>query len=144
MISFSFLQGFSFFRRFARACHDIGRTRVTTSGSIRYIIDAAGAFKLSWKYRPAVRVINVPPPYKVLNFRSARGRNISRNTATAAQRNAAVYQSGENYSAKTKMLISADFIARAEKPWSALAWGCFYERANFTWADSTRLDDNRQ
>jgi len=75
------------------------RVRVTTSVSIRYIIDAAGAFKLSWKYRPVVRVINVLPPYKVLNFRSVRRRNISRNTATAAQRNAAVYQLGENCSA---------------------------------------------
>lgn len=74
------------------------RARVTTFASIRYIIDAAEAFKLSWKYRPAVRVINVPPPYKVLNFRSVRRRNISRNTATAAQRDAAIYQPDENYS----------------------------------------------
>lgn len=73
------------------------RARVTTFLSIRYIIDAAKAFKLSWKYRP-VRVINVPPPYKVLNFRFVRRRNISRNTATATQRDVAIYQPNENYS----------------------------------------------
>lgn len=85
--------------RRSQASRGADRARVTTSASIRYIIDAAEAFKLSWKYRPAVRVINVPPPYKVLNFRSVRRRNISCNTATAAQRNAAVYQPDENYNA---------------------------------------------
>lgn len=85
--------------RSSQASRGADRARVTTSASIRYIIDAAEAFKLSWKYRPAVRVINVPPPYKVLNFRSVRRRNISRNTAIAAKRNAAVYQPDENYSA---------------------------------------------
>lgn len=74
------------------------RARVTTFLSIRYIIDAAKAFKLSWKYRPAVRVINVPPAYKVLNFRSVKRRNISRNMATTTQRDAAIYQPDENYS----------------------------------------------
>lgn len=54
--------------------------------------------------RRAARVINVPPPYKVLNFRSVRKRNISRNTGTAATETLqyirpGVGGRGENYSA---------------------------------------------
>lgn len=54
--------------------------------------------------RRAARVINVPPPYKVLNFRSVRKRNISRNTGTAATETLQYIRPGEggrgeNYSA---------------------------------------------
>lgn len=118
---------------FARLLHVVafrvaGRARVTSSASLRYIIDAAEAFKLSWKYRPAVRVINVPPSYKVLNFRSVRRRNISRNTATAAQRNAAVYQTGENYSADEDVNIGELYRPRRKRA-RARGTHCFDKRA---------------
>lgn len=60
--------------------------------------------------RPAVRVINVPPPYKVLNFRSVRKRNISRNTGTAATETLQYIRPGVKIIAPTKMLISVNFI----------------------------------
>lgn len=60
--------------------------------------------------RPAVQVINVPPPYKVLNFRSVRKRNISRNTGTAATETLQYIRPGVKITAPTKMLISVNFI----------------------------------
>lgn len=60
--------------------------------------------------RRAVRVINVPPPYKVLNFRSVRKRNISRNTGTAATETLQYIRPGVKITAPTKMLISVNFI----------------------------------
>lgn len=70
--------------------------------------------------RRAARVINVPPPYKVLNFRSVRKRNISRNTGTAATETLQISdpgrEGGVKITAPTKMLISVNFIVHGRGP----------------------------
>lgn len=97
--------------------------------------------------RPAVRVINVPPPYKVLNFRSVRKRNISRNTGTAATGNVAVYQAGgENYSTDQDVNIGELYRWHAEahivltKGWTIELYRGFCKNTIFEKVNSLSLE----